>query len=803
MKVPLSWLKEYVDLGGLTARELSDLLTFSGVEVEGIATMGADYTGFVVGEVRACEPHPNADRLRLCQVFDGAAELQIVCGAPNVAAGQKVCLAKIGATMADGTKLKKAKIRGVESSGMLCAADELGLSADHTGLLVLDPAQPAGRPLAEVLPPPETVFDLEITWNRPDCLSIIGIAREFAALLRRPVRLPDVAFAETGEPVGRLAAVRVDDPVNCPRYTARVLHGIQDGPSPAWLARRLENCGVRPISLIVDVTNYVMLECGQPLHAFDYTKLADHTIIVRRATSGEAMTTLDGIARTLDGETLVIADPAKAVAVAGVMGGAGSEIAPGSTDTVLLESALFAPPSVKRTATRLGLRTESSHRYERGVDVDLADWASRRAASLLVQYGGAVAARGVIDVDHRPAAPAGVALRFRRAREIIGVALPDADMVAILTSLGFGVVRQDGEVAVFRVPSWRLDIELEADLIEEVARVHGLAAIPDVPPQTVAVPDADDAFVRARELCRRTLQGFGFTEAMHYSFLAASELDGFDRRQAAWRVVLPNPVSADYAVLRDSLLPQLTATLGRNASRQVDVPALFEMGRVFYRDGRATPCEEGRLAVGFCGPLGRAPLERRRPVTNEEAALWLKGVVESLATTLHAGEITLRPSEHPAMEPGWATEILLNGAAVGQLGLVSAALRHHWRLTTPMAVAELRLEPLLAGMGRLAPLRAVPAFPAVRRDVAFVAPRTIRHADVLATVRAAAPAELTRVELFDIFQGKEIGAERRSMAYALEFQSPSRTLTDEEVNDAFSRIIAALQRELHVEVRAG
>jgi phenylalanyl-tRNA synthetase beta chain len=546
-----------------------------------------------------------------------------------------------------------------------------------------------------------------------------------------------------------------------------------------------------------------MLECGQPLHAFDYTKLADHTIVVRRATAGEAMTTLDGVARTLDAETLVIADPRKAVAVAGVMGGAGSEIAPGATDAVLLESALFAPPSVKRTATRLALRTESSHRYERGVDIDLADWASRRAAALLVQHGGATAARGVIDVDHRPAGPHEVALRFRRAREIIGVALPDADMVAILTALGFGVARREGEAAVFRVPSWRLDIELEADLIEEVARVHGLAAIPDMPPQTVAVPDADDAFVRARSLCRQTLLGFGFNEAMHYSFLAASELDAFDRRQAAWRVVLPNPVSADYAVLRDSLLPQLTAALGRNASRQVDAPALFETGRVFFRDGRATPCEEARLAIGFCGPLGRPPLDRRRAVTNEESALWLKGVVESLAAALHAGEIALRPSEHPAMEPGWATDVVLDGTVVGQLGLISAALRHQWRLTTPMAVAELRLEPLLARVGGLAPLRAVPAFPAVRRDVAFVAPRAVRHEDVLATVRRAAPAELTRVELFDIFRGKESGQERRSMAYALEFQSLGRTLTDDEVNDAFAKIIAALQRELQVEVRAG
>jgi phenylalanyl-tRNA synthetase beta chain len=686
---------------------------------------------------------------------------------------------------------------------MLCAADELGLSSDHSGLLLLDAAQPAGRPLAEVLPPPETLFDLEITWNRPDCLSIIGIAREFAALLRRPVRLPEVAFPESGEPVERSASVRIDDPAACPRYTARVLRGIRDGASPAWMARRLERCGVRPISLIVDVTNYVMLECGQPLHAFDYNRVTDHTIIVRRARPGEIMTTLDEVARVLDEETLVIADPARAVAVAGVMGGAGSEIAPGSTDTVLLESALFEPAGVKRTATRLALRTESSHRFERGVDTDLADWASRRAAALLAAHGGAVAAPGVIDQDHRKSGRGEVALRFRRVREVMGVELPSDEIAAMLQALGFEQVRQDETQAVWRVPSWRLDVELEADLIEEVARLHGLAAIPDLPPRNVVVPRSDDAEVRARALCRRTLMGFGFTEAMHYSFLSAAELDLFDKRRPEWRVALPNPVSADYAILRDSLLPQMVLSLGRNVSRQVEAPALFEIGRVFYRDGRAEPCEETRLSIGFCGPFGRPALDRRRPVAHEEAALWLKGAIEALAAVLHAGEVTLRPADHPAMDSGWGTELLLDGAVVGRLGLIANAIRHHWRLNAPMAVAEVRLDALLAHAERREPPRPTPAFPAVRRDVAFVAPGTIRHADVVAVVRAAAPAELTRVELFDIFTSKEIERGRRSMGYTLEFQSPERTLTDDEVNEAFARIVAALQRELHVDVRAG
>jgi phenylalanyl-tRNA synthetase beta chain len=804
MKVPVSWLSEYVDLSGLSVKDLADKLTFSGVEVEGIETIGFDkQENYVVAEVRACEPHPNADRLRLCKVFDGTAELQIVCGAPNVAVGQKVCLAKLGAVMPDGSKLKKAKIRGVESFGMLCAEDELGLSDRHEGLLVLDPALTPGLPLTEVLPRPDTVFDLEITWNRSDCLSIIGIAREFAALLDRPVTLPDVSFPENGEPVVKLADVRVEDPALCPRYTARVLTTVKDGPSPEWMRRRLELCGVRPISLIVDVTNYVMLECGQPLHAFDYHRVTDHTIVVRRARAGETMTTLDGMERKLDDPMLVIADPAAAVAVAGVMGGAGSEIAVGSTDAVLLESATFAAPSVKRTSTILGLKTESARRYERTVDPGLADWASRRATALLVQHGGATAAKGAIDVDNRPAGPKRVTLRFRRCREVIGVPLDESRMIQILASLGLRLVERNSDHAVFAIPSWRVDLEIEADLIEEVARIHGLAAIPDQAPQTVAVAGADDAGVRAERLCRHTTMGLGFTEAMNYSFLSAPELDAFDTRTAARRLVLPNPVSADYAVMRDSLLPQLTGALGRNSARQTEAVMLFEMGRVFWRDAEDNPAEETRIAIGLCGPAGRGALDRRRPVSNEEAALWLKGAVEALAAKLHAGVITIRSATHPAMELDWATEILLDGEPIGVLGLVNAALRHPYRLTSPMAVAEMKLLPLLAEVGRVSPAQNVPQFPSVRRDLAFVAPRAVKHGEIVAAIRQAGVADLTGVNLFDIFESKEIGRDKRSLAYALEFRSPSRTLTDDEVNLSLQKIIQKLKQTLPVEIREG
>jgi phenylalanyl-tRNA synthetase beta chain len=801
MKVPVSWLNEYVDVADLSVKALADALTFSGIEVEGVETVGAALDDhFVVGEVLTCAAHPNSDHLHVCTVTDGARELQIVCGAPNAAAGIKVPLATVGAVIPEGGfAIKKAKLRGVESFGMLCSARELKLSADHAGLLILDPSLKPGTLMRDVLPPPETVFDLEITWNRSDCLSMIGIAREFAAVLKRPMRLPEIRFAESGEPVDGFAKVVVEDPASCPRYTARVLTGITDGPSPAWMRRRLEACGVRPLGLIVDVTNYVMLECGQPLHAFDYTTLAERTIRVRRARAGETMRTLDGVERTLDAEMLVIADAVRATAVAGVMGGANTEIAAG-TSNVLLESATFAAPSVKRTATRLGLRTESSHRFERTVDGNLADWGSRRAAALLADLGGATVARGVIDVDNRPAAAQPVTLRFRRARELIGVALADDEMVAILERLGFQTVARDEASATFGVPGWRCDVELEADLIEEIARMHGLDAIPDTAPTAVVSSDNDE-FFRVRARCRGILTGIGFTEAMHYSFLSASDLDGFDARAVAHRLALPNPVSADYAVMRDSLLPQLVGTLGRNASRQVAACALFEMGRVFWRDASGAPCEEERVSIGLIGPMGRMALDTRRAVSNEEAVLWIKGAIESVARALHAGEVTLRACDHPAMEPGHAAELLLNGTRVGLLGAVSAAVRHQWRLTAPLAVAELRAGPLLEHGFRQRPLADVPAFPAIRRDLAFRAPASVTHADIVATIRKGAPNELTAVELFDIFIPKDDRSGMRSLAYAMEFRSPSRTLTDDEVNQAVEKIIGSLKENLRVDIR--
>jgi phenylalanyl-tRNA synthetase beta chain len=807
MKLPLSWLNEYVKVDDIDPKDLCEKLTRAGLQVESIEQVGTPQLpdDFVVVDVLSCVDHPDSDHLHVCQVSDGAQTYQVVCGAPNMRTGIKTAFAKIGAVIPDGGfKIKKGKLRGVESFGMCCSARELCLGDSHDGILEFPPETPAGAFVRDVVPGerPETVIDVDITWNRPDALSVIGLAREFAAILHREVTLPPVDFTESDVPVEDEVTVIVDDPVKCPRYTARVLTSVVDGPSPAWLAKRLELCGVRSLGLVVDVTNYVMLELGQPLHAFDHTTLADRTIVVRTAKEGERLKTLDGIERALDPSMLLICDTRRPNAIAGVMGGEESEIAAG-TRSVMLESALFETTSTKFTATKLGLSTEASYRYIRGVDKDLADFASRRAAHLLQRHGQAVVARGVVDVDNRPQPlNPDVTLDFERARRLIGIPVSDDEMVSILQALGLTrrTTGADAARVAFGIPSWRYDLSLEADLVEEVARIYGLDNIPDTMPSAPSVSPLDDAPFRAKARVRELATALGFSEAMHYSFLSQKELDEFDPRAADRRLVIPDPVSAEYNVMRDSLLPQMMGSLGRNAAHQLERALLFEIGKVFGREN-GRPVESERLALGFVGPVGREALRTRAAVTEEEAVLWLKGAVSELIAKLHAGKLDFTSADHPAFTPGAALTVKLNGRPVGVLGALSAKLRHPYRLTTQMALCEIDLKPLLARTDSLGRVSAVPQFPLVRRDVALIAARDVSHATVETVIRRNGGRELTRVELFDIFKSKDLKDGRRSLAYALEFRSAERTLTDEEVGRSFQRIVEALKATPGIEVR--
>ena len=802
MKLPVSWLAEYIDISDMSMKELADRITFAGIEIEGIEQVGPCFDNIVAGEVRTCEIHPNSDHLHVTRVFDGEQEVQVVCGAPNCRAGLIVPFAKIGAVMPDGLAIKKGKLRGVESSGMLCSARELGLSNDHEGIMEMDASIKPGTPLSALYGSSETVFEVEITWNRPDCLSIIGIAREFSAILGRPMKLPAVDFPVTSAQAANLCNVQVLNAESCPDYTARVLPHVERLPSPDWMKKRLELCGMRSIDIVVDVSNYVMLECGQPLHTFDYDCVKDHTIVVRNATEGETIKTLDGAERKLSSSMLVIADTTSPLAIAGVMGGEGSEIRP-ETSSVLLESANFFAPSIKKTATALEMRTESSHRYERGVDPFLTDWASRRACSLLVQHANATVAEGLVEADFRRPEPLTVTLRFNRASSVIGMDIPAARQVAIITSLGFILKSQDAKQATFTVPSYRVDVDCEADLVEEVARMNGLDALPDVLPSTTVVPNANDVPFRSTSACRHNLIALGFTEILNYSFTSPAILNTFSTAAAESRIILPNPVSADYSVMRDSLIPQMIETMGYNHSHGNQTAALFEMGRVFFKDAKGVLSEEDRVCACLMGFAGRRATDSTRAVEPSESLLWLKGVLESLIAKLHAPQMRLEPATIEGFDPGLSAKIIIAGNTVGVIGLLSAAIRRKWRISSPLVVAELKRDAIIGNVFKVVTAKDVPTFPGTTRDIALIAGEGVTHEEIVKVIKKAAPPELQDVRLFDIFKGKSLGAGKTSLAYTLEYRAADRTLKDEEANAFHDRIKATLKSKLAVEIREG
>ena len=813
MKLPLSWLNDYVKVDDIDPKDLAEKLTRAGLQVETIETVGGTPLSdlIVVAEVIGCEAHPNSDHLHVCKVTDGKETYQVVCGAPNMRLGIKTAFAKIGAEIPDfldkngkPEKIKKGKLRGVESFGMCCSEKELHIGEGQAGIIEYPAETPTGALVRDVakLEKPEVVFDIEVTWNRPDALSVLGLAREFAAILHRPLVLPPVDFEECEVDVNDEVKVVVEDRGRCLRYTARVVTDMTpDAPSPALMSKRLELCGVRSLGLAVDVTNYVMLELGQPMHAFDHRKLRNRTVVVRDARDGETMKTLDGVERRLDPSMLVICDSEVPNAVAGIMGGEDSGIAPG-TASVLLESALFEPTSTKFTATKLGLASESSYRYIRGVDKDLADFASRRAAHLLQKYGAAKIARGVVDVDSRTQPlNANVTLDFERARRLIGIPVGNDAMVFVLKELGLAPCGNATHYAAeksatFVIPSWRWDLSEEADLVEEIARIYGLDNIPDTMPSAPSVSPLSDAPFRAKVRVKDLCLALGFTEAMHYSFLSKKELDDFDTRYASARLVIPDPVSAEYGVMRDSLLPQMMGSLGRNASHQLESAMLFEVGKVFSvakTPKGDVPCEKETLALGFVGPVGREALRARAPLSEEEAVLWMKGAVEELVAKLHAGRLEFEAADHPAFAKGAALAVKLNGRHIGVLGALSAKMRHPYRLTTQMALCEMDMKPLIKRVNELGRVTPVPQFPLVRRDIAIVAAKTVTNAAIEDVIRKNGGKDLVTVALFDVFKD--------SRAYSLEFRSSERTLTDEEVGRDFQRIVDALKATAGIEVR--
>ena len=781
---------------------MSDKLTFAGLEVEAIETIGSDFTGVVVGEVVQIESHPGADKLRMCTVEYGAEEtMRVVCGAPNVEVGGKYPFAPVGTTLPCGITLKKAKIRGEFSMGMLCAKDELDLGEDHSGLLVLDAALEPGTPFVQVWGEPETVIELEITPNRPDCLSMIGVAREMAVLYGSELKLPSIEISETDEDVNAEVSVVVEDAEKCPRYTARVLKDAKIGPSPEWMQKRLEAAGIRPISNVVDITNYVMLETGHPLHAFDKTLVAGSQIIVRMAKPGEKMHTLDDTERELTPEMLVIADAEKPSAVAGVMGGADSEIKE-DTSTILLEAAVFETSTIRHTAKSLGLTTDSSYRFQRGVNTDSVEWASRRAAALMCELADAKLCKGVVDVRSQATSQIRIPFAWKRIAEKIGAEISNDRMKQIFETLEIGIEDDTGESAVAVAPSFRLDLSREVDLVEEIARIHGVDNIPAKTPLAKVVPGADDSRAHAVSNLRNTLQGLGVGEIMNYTLVNHPLLDLFNKENRESREELPHPISADQSVLRTSLIPQLVESLGRNHSRQINEACFYELGRVFNRvDG--APVQTETVSLGMMGPVGRSLLEKRAPVSDEEMFVWMKGLVEKLLATQKADGISFKAEDRPDFEFGKALSIWVGGETIGCMGLVNKTARDEWRLTGPVAAAEINLAVLLENTFRISKVEELAQFPSMSRDIALVLDESVKHEEVVRLIEKANPKNLECFGLFDVYQGKGIEKGKKSLAYTFTYRSAKQTLTDKKVNKAHQKLIDFLCKQLGAVLREG
>ncbi|MBI1724845.1 MAG: phenylalanine--tRNA ligase subunit beta [Candidatus Tectomicrobia bacterium] len=812
MRVSLEWLSDYVELdpadAGLAGR-IADGLLLAGLEVEEVERPGEALEGLVVGEVLEAGPHPGADRLRLCRVNDGRGVRPVVCGAPNVAAGQRVVLALPGSRLPGGQAIEAVTIRGERSEGMICSARELGLGEDHSGILVLEGTPAPGSPAAAALGLDDVILDISITPNRADCLCAFGVAREVAALLGRPLRAPALKMEEDPSAgAASLCGVEILDPGKCPRYVARVIRGVRIGPSPAWMQRRLRAAGMRPISNVVDVTNYVMLSLGQPLHAFDLARLAESRIVVRRWRPGDGpFQTLDGQERRMDAEDLMICDARRPVAIGGVMGGRESEVSD-STRDILLESAYFAPSTIRRTRRRLGLSTEASYRFERGVDPGGTARAAAWAAELIRRTAGGKVAWGEVDCHPRPAAPVRVRLRHARVTAILGLEVPPAQVRRELEALGMKVGADREGACEVEVPTFRPDIEREIDLIEEVARRQGYDRIPsELPPGRA--PAARPGGLRLMESgAREAMLSAGYSEAINYSFVSLAGLARLGMGEGA--VPLRNPLSADMDVLRTTLLAGLLGSAALNLNRGVEEVRLFEIGRTFHPaiPPRGQPAEMTRLAAiqteggppalwpAGTAPGGEQPLPR--------AVFELKGAVERLGVLLGLPWLAFEPgAEGGAFDPAASARIRVRGAEGGVIGAIRREVLEAWGLRQGAAAFELDLGVLLAQERPPRRFEALPRFPANLRDLAVVVPEGVAHREVEALIREAAGELLESSALFDVYRSAALArAGEKSLAYSLVFRHPERTLTDAEVNRAFGAIVERLARGLGARLRA-
>lgn len=810
MKVSLKWLSDYVDVPS-DIKEFCDRLDLTGAGVEGVETLGATFDGVVVGYVETCEEHPDSDHMHVVTVNVGGEEpVQIVCGAPNIAQGIKVPVATVGAVLPGDFKIKKSKLRGVASCGMCCSKRELGLGTDHEGIWILPEDAAVGMPIAEYLGLTDTVIDLEITPNRPDCLSMVGFAREVGAMYGFDWCEPAAQLEESDESIEGQVSVAIDDAERCPRYTARLIKGVKVGPSPDWLVERLTAIGQRSINNIVDVTNYVLFELGQPLHTFDFDTLdledgAAH-IIVRAAQDGEKLVTLDEAERELTDDMTVIATPKRAVALAGVMGGLDSEVTD-ATVNVLLETAAFSPAHTSRTSRNLGLISESSLRYERRVDDMNVDQRADYAAALIAEVSGGTVCAGIVD-EWPAGAPEERVLAFRieRFQKMMGEAIPVDFIVECLERLGCAVADKGEGVLRVVAPTFRPDLEREIDLYEEVLRLYGMDRIPSTLPAGrgrlgVRTPQQlVDAKLHA------TLSACGMNETMTYSFAAADDVEKLRMNEEGLgeAAELINPMNAEQSCMRRTIVPGLLRSVAYNQSRGVSNIQLYEIGTVFSaREGAAQPKERRKLAGVLAGAMGPAAWNNA-PVAFD--FFDGKGVLESIARELALPKVrfkALSAEEAPHLQPGRAAQMLSGGDVVGWVGEIHPLAADAFEAAAPVVAFELDMTVLERAARPARDYVDVPQFPAVARDAAFVVDESVTNEKLMQCMTSAGGKLLEGVQLFDVYRDEErIGAGKKSMAYSLTYRAADRTLTSEEVDKAHDRLVKKVSNATGAEQRA-
>ena len=800
MKIPLSWLRDYVDVD-LPVKELAQRLTMAGVEVGEVDRTG-DWTECLVGQVTSVRPHPQADRLSLCRVDTGSEEVEVVCGAPNVAAKQKICFAKPGANLINAhtgkqEPLKPARIRGVVSQGMICSELELGLGDDHTGIIVLPHDAPVGAPLDGYLG--DTILDLEVTPNRLDCLSILGVAHEVAALTGVTVREPEISYPEEGLPISEEVTISIADPDLCYRYTASLIKGVSIGASPGWLQARLTKAGLRPINNVVDVTNYVMLEYNQPLHAFDYDRLKDRTINVRRARVGETLVTLDGVERKLNTQVLVIADGHDPIGMGGVIGGANSEISPDTTN-VLLESANFDGLNNRQTAQNFRLRTDATLRFEKGLRPELAPRALRRATQLMQEVTGGNVAPGIIDVFPEPQGfLKTVGLTTGRMKKVLGMDVDLDTVERVLGSLGFTTEREGPDRVEAAIPYWRNDVTIEDDLVEEVVRILGYDSVPVTMLSTPIPYQRSDPKRRLVEMVKDALAASGMQEVISYPLISSDDLEKVSPSDTGRPYLkIANPLNSVENCLRPSLRPSLLRTLASNQGHGEGPLRLFEVGRVFHPQPGELPHE--REVV--CGILVGLRWEPSWLESGESLGFYdAKGVVEGLLQRLGMAA-EYEPDEDPYFRPGRCATVTADGVGLGVVGEVHPTIAEKFDIRAePVAFFELQLDALLEALPKAGrPFARLARFPAATRDLALVFPADVPAArvhDLIVRHRL-----VDHADLFDIYTGDNVPPGTKSLAFHLSFQAPDRTLTTEEVNRSLQGLIRTLEREVQASLRA-